>query len=79
MSPDEATTHPGWRRWFSGRLLTIAKIATAVGLLSSVPVMVRIGPYSLAVFFGIAQPALFVGLVSYAAAVLADLRGRGVL
>jgi hypothetical protein len=61
------------------RLLRLAFWATVAGVVLSLLLLLRPGPYTVTVFMTIAQPLLVVGCGLFAFEVVRDLRGRKVL
>jgi hypothetical protein len=73
------TTTPPEPRPRVSRLLRLAFWATVAGVVLSLLLFLRPGPYTVTLFMAIAQPLLVVGCGLFAFEVIRDLRSRKVL
>jgi len=61
------------------RILRLALLATTLGIVLSLSLLLKETPYTLVVFMFLGQPLLVLALLLLAVEVVRDLRARGVL
>lgn len=61
------------------KLVTFALFCTCIGMLATLPCLIRTTPLTMIAFFAIGMPLFAVGFVLYLIAVIRDLRSHKVI